>query len=82
MTYISKLRIYAKIRTFCFKVQLRETAKSFDEKVVELQTSKRQAEEMLEDVQARFKELETSSRTETELLQNQVGGLINFFVQA
>ena len=57
----------------CFKVQLRESAKSFDEKVVELQTSKRQADEMLEDVQARFKELETSSRTETELLQNQVG---------
>ena len=66
----------------CFKVQLRESAKSFDEKVVELQTSKRQADEMLEDVQARFKELETSSRTETELLQNQVGVFYYWVVDA
>ena len=51
-------------------VLLRETARSFDETVVELRAEKRHAEENLQELQARFSELESSSNSETELLRS------------
>jgi len=51
-------------------VQIRETAKTFDESVVELQAEKRRAEEGLRDLQSRFSELESSSKSEADLVRN------------
>ena len=53
-------------------VDLRRTAKSFDEKVVELQSAKSRAEDNLKDVECRLSEIESSTKTEADLLRSQL----------
>jgi chromosome segregation ATPase len=53
-------------------VDLRQTAKSFDEKVVELQSAKSLAENNLRDLESRLSDLESSSKSETDLLRDQL----------
>ena len=53
-------------------IKSRETAKTFDEQVVELRSQRQQAEANLSDVAARLAELESASKTELELLRSEL----------
>ena len=53
-------------------IKSRETAKTFDEQVVELRSQRQEAEANLSDVAARLAELESASKTELELLRSEL----------
>ena len=53
-------------------IKSRETAKTFDEQVVELRSQRQEAEANLKDVAARLAELESASKTELELLRSEL----------